>query len=91
MELKKVNLSLIAFLAYSCRILYFGAKFEDAPVLLIMAAIYGFMKYLDTKSKLITENEFRSQVNEDISNIKSTVSGLSLNLNGNAFAGNKRR
>ena len=54
MELKKVNLPLLAFLAYSSRILYFGAKFEDAPVLLIMATVYGFMKYLDTKRKLIT-------------------------------------
>jgi len=85
MELKKVNLPLLAFLAYASRILYFGAKFEDAPILLIMGLVYVILKYLDTKKNLITENEFRVEVMNDISAIKSTVSGLALNVSGSPF------
>ena len=85
MELKKVNLPLLAFLAYSSRILYFGAKFEDAPVLLILGLVYVILKYLDTKKNLITENEFRVKVMNDIATIKTTVSGLSMNINGSPF------
>ena len=71
--MKKINLPLTAFLLYSARILYFGATFEDAPVLGILGLLIFGISYLSTKKLVITENIFRNQVNEDIAKMKTQI------------------
>lgn len=88
-NLKKINPILTAFLLYSARILYFGAEFKDAPILGIMALAYFGLKYIETRKEVITENKFRQEVINEISSMKSTLSSLSIQKNGNPFGGRK--
>lgn len=84
-NIKKINPILVTFLLYSTRILYFGAEFKDAPILAIMALAYFGLKYIEIRKEVITENNFRLQVNQDITSIKSTLSSLSMQKSGNPF------
>lgn len=87
--MKKINLPLTAFLLYAARILYFGANFEDAPILGILGLLIFGIKYLNTKKLVITENIFRNEVNQDIAKIKQQVSGLAMVKDGNPFGNRK--
>ena len=84
-KIQKINPILIALLAYSSRILYFGATYADAPVLAIIAALYFGLKFIEIKQAVITENIFRNQVNQDIASIKATLSAVSMQKSGNPF------
>ena len=86
-NLKKINPILVAILAYSIRILYFGANYADAPVLAILAGLYFGLMYLETKKIVITENKFRIEVGNDISAMKTAISTLSMTKNSNPFKG----
>ena len=88
-HIKNINPVLVAILLYSTRILYFGATFADAPVLAILSALYFGVKFIDIKKLIITENNFRSQVNNDISSIKTAVSALSMKQGNNPFQGRR--
>ena len=80
--LPKVNLSLIAFLAFLIRILYFGANFADAPILFILGAVYCIGEYFKARKVIVTENEFRVNVIKEIEKMKSDLSGIKLTHNG---------
>jgi len=87
--MKKINLPLTAFLLYAARILYFGAEFQDAPVLGILGLLIFGLKYIEAKKLVITENIFRNEVNKDVAKLKQQISGLSMNQNGNPFSGKR--
>jgi len=84
-KIKEINPILVALLAYSIRILYFGAAYADAPILAILAGLYFGIKYIEIKKTIITENIFRNQVNQDIASIKATLSAVSMQKSGNPF------
>jgi len=83
--MKKIDLPLTAFLLYASRILYFGAKFEDAPILGILALLIFGIRYINTKKLVITENVFRNQVNGDIAKMKTQISSINFTKEGNPF------
>lgn len=76
--LTKINLPLVAFLAYVGRLLYFGSNPSDAAVLLVLASLYGFIKYLKHIEYNKTEQEFRERIESSIQDLHSKVSGLQL-------------
>lgn len=88
-KLKQINIVLLLLVLYSLRILYFGASYEDAPVLGIIALVHFGLEYIKIRKEVITENVFRTQVNQDIASIKSTLSAVSMQKNGNPFGGRK--
>lgn len=87
----KVSIPLLLLSAYIIRTLYFGASFQDAAIVAVLASCYGFLKYLDTKKEVITENKFRLDVNQAIGELNSRVSGIALQLGGNPLAGQRNR
>ena len=80
--LSKINLPLIAFLAFLIRILYFGANFADAPILFILGSVYCILEFFKTKQIITTENNFRQNVIKEMEKMKSDLSSIKLSSNG---------
>lgn len=49
-KLKNINFALLAFIAFSVRIVALGANLSDAIALLVLAALYGGTKLLQAKA-----------------------------------------
>jgi len=88
-NIKKINPILAALLAFSARILYFGASYQDAPILAIIAALYFGLKFIKIKEDIISENKFRTQVNNELSSLKTTITSINFKSGGNQLGGRR--
>ena len=83
--LQTANFPLIFMLLYVTRCIYLGASYQDAIIIAVIASVYCvrhyFIAYFDIKEKVITENDFRKQVIEDMTQVKNEISKVKLMSN----------
>lgn len=79
-----LNYPLLVFLAYSIRMTVLGSSFADSLVLLVLClAFIGFYiskRYFFIKQQVISENNFRLKVQNDIQAIQNEVSRVKLGV-----------
>lgn len=70
---KKINIPMIAFLAFSARIVAFGASWGDAIAMIALAGLYGYHKYLNRKDILWIKT-----VEKEITDLKNAVQSVKM-------------
>ena len=70
----KINYSLIAFFAYSIKLLILEASYADALVLACLAGLYGYKMRL----KLAEPRDVNEDVRKEIAEIKTAMSKVNL-------------
>ena len=75
-KLKKLNIPLLAFLAFSIRIISIGPNLTDALTLLVFALLYGTSIFIERKYKeVIPLNE---SIKADIEKLQGAISSLKI-------------
>lgn len=75
--IKKTNLLLILFVAFSLKMMTVPSDFASASILLVLGAVYLFGRYLKTKEPDKRSNKIKSEIekiNEDLKEIKGALS-----------------
>jgi len=100
-KLKSLNYPLLFVFMYLIKLLIFPALAYDIGIIAVLASIYIinsikdvvkeiFMEYYKVKQSVISENEFRTQVNHDIATIQSEMSTIKLTTGGIGNLGKRR-
>lgn len=77
-KLKSLNLVLIAFLAYSIKLLIVSSSFADGIVLAVLAGALSYSSYLKSIKKKELDQDELKDVKEDVQELKSSLSSLNI-------------
>lgn len=75
-QIKKIelNFALIAFIAFSVKVLVFDASIADSLILGVLSGLYGYTQYLKRFQPYNLDEEVRA----DLSEVKSALSSLNM-------------
>lgn len=77
-KLKNVNFALVAFIAFAVRMVAMGASISEALVMLVLAGLYGYDKWLNKSSDTLKEEQRVQKMERDIADLKSTIASIKL-------------
>ena len=65
-SLTGINFALIGFVAYSSKLVVYGANYPDSIAFIAVCSLYGYNMYLKSKrpDKVRVNSEVQSQINE---------------------------
>lgn len=72
------NIALIAFVAFTTRLVILGASFSDALALLAYTGLFAYDKWLKSSALVSADAKFKQAVATDLENIKSAISAVKL-------------
>ncbi|PCI45863.1 MAG: hypothetical protein COB41_00295 [Proteobacteria bacterium] len=75
--ISKINMSMMAFMAFSIRIIMFGSTIGDSIAIVALSGIFGYSMFLhnkDKKRESMVESDL-SKLKQDLDSIKNKVSG----------------
>ena len=86
--INKINIPLLIVVIFLVKVMIFPATFPDTIIMIVLSLIYGIHKYCITRSEVLSENQFRKQMIDEISLLKSNASAINMKLDGgNALRG----
>lgn len=71
-----VNVPMVAFIAFTARLVYTGSTVGDAIALVSLAGVYGFHKYINRK-----DEKWKQMVETQIVEIKNHVQSVKMRQN----------
>lgn len=91
--LTSINYPLFVLLGYSIKCMYFNPTYQDTIIIGLLSMLAGSFTYMKDffrlKEKVITENDFRVAINNDIADLKNKLTSVSMSVKGNPFGGRK--
>lgn len=76
--MKKINFALLAFVAFSVRMVAMGATFSEALVMLVLAGMYAYDRYLHFHPLRNSDKAWTEKVEKELAEVKSAVSAVKL-------------
>lgn len=72
------NVSMLAFIAFTVRLIVTGVNFSEALALLVYAGLYGYSKWLSDREQITKDHKFTEEIRKEIQDVKSAVSAMKI-------------
>lgn len=76
--MRKINFALLAFVAFSIRMVALGASFSDAVVMLVLAAMYAYDRWLHFHPMRNSDKAWTEKIERELADVRSAVAAVKL-------------
>jgi hypothetical protein len=76
--LLNANVALLAFVAFTVRLVVTGVNFSEALALLVYAGLYGYTKWLKAREEITKDKHFTDKVEKELQDLRSAVGAMKL-------------